>query len=277
MAKRHSKARATILIVLATATFATLSLVTWLGAPQTPGALASEYQTPPQSSSQLLQKYDLSTPAQTLRSQLKMQIDGDDEAMAELQALIAQQQLKAKLETLEIDREVISDGIAIVFTSYRIHGRTKKEALAFARQSADQPWLPLDVDIAAAGNPQLLQSIAAWQGQVPSKPATSENPLESPTQVTEGKIKVIQRAIQHFKLDMRMAPTTLHDLLVEPDVAAVAGRSRWRGPYLESGKTLVDGWGSPFHLKQTEEGPLRIVSAGEDGALGTSDDATGEK
>ncbi|MDA7980529.1 MAG: type II secretion system protein GspG [Pirellulales bacterium] len=90
---------------------------------------------------------------------------------------------------------------------------------------------------------------------------------------TQSQIKVLDTACKKYKMDMKVPPQTLDNLLEDPGDADSGGRSRWRGPYLE-GEIPMDQWDRPFELTTDANGKIVISSAGPDGTSGNEDDIT---
>jgi general secretion pathway protein G len=86
------------------------------------------------------------------------------------------------------------------------------------------------------------------------------------------QIAQINALVEGFKADTGGYPTTaegLDALLVAP--AGVG--ATWEGPYVQGGRLPLDGWGHNFVYRfPGKAGDFEIVSAGEDGVLGTADD-----
>lgn len=91
---------------------------------------------------------------------------------------------------------------------------------------------------------------------------------------TIAEIANLNMAIEAFKADTGGYPTTaegLDALLVAP--AGVG--ATWKGPYIAGGRLPTDGWGRNFEYRFPGKGKpadFEIVSAGDDGVPGTSDD-----
>ncbi|MDP1562574.1 MAG: type II secretion system major pseudopilin GspG [Pirellulaceae bacterium] len=86
------------------------------------------------------------------------------------------------------------------------------------------------------------------------------------------KARGYAEACKRFKVDVGFFPSQLEDLLSRPQ--GVSDR-KWRRPYVE--KLEMDPWNNPYTL-QTDpvNNRVLVVSAGQDGKLGTEDDISSE-
>ncbi len=90
---------------------------------------------------------------------------------------------------------------------------------------------------------------------------------------TRIQIEALEDQVQRYKIDMRQAPSTLDDLVIEPTTQTGTGtRSRWRGPYVEGGEIPMDAWGNPYQMEVNESNKVVVYSMGADGTQGTDDD-----
>lgn len=85
------------------------------------------------------------------------------------------------------------------------------------------------------------------------------------------QLDALDKALQGYRIDMGMYPTTsqgLNALVVQP-----AGEARWRGPYLQ-GDIPADPWGVAYQYKspgpQTKE--YELMSFGKDRVAGGAGD-----
>jgi general secretion pathway protein G len=86
---------------------------------------------------------------------------------------------------------------------------------------------------------------------------------------TRASISAISSAVEVYQMDMGRYPSSLDDLITNP------GGVNWDGPYVKGGKDkLVDAWGQPFSYKKNSGPDFKVISAGEDGSMGSSDDIT---
>jgi general secretion pathway protein G len=85
---------------------------------------------------------------------------------------------------------------------------------------------------------------------------------------TRASISAIANATSMYQMDVGRLPSSMDDLITNP------GAATWDGPYLKGGKgDLLDAWGIPFSYKK-EGKNFKIISAGEDGQMGSADDIT---
>lgn len=86
---------------------------------------------------------------------------------------------------------------------------------------------------------------------------------------TRASIAAIGSAIEVYQLDTGRFPSSLDNLLTD------SGEPNWSGPYLRGDKAaIVDSWGTPFSYKASTGNDYKIISAGPDLQLGSSDDVT---
>jgi len=81
--------------------------------------------------------------------------------------------------------------------------------------------------------------------------------------VTRATIAALSTAIDIYEVDTGRYPSSLASLL-ESD-----GSANWNGPYVK--EEVVDAWGTPFAY-EVIGGHARLISAGPDITVGTSDD-----
>jgi general secretion pathway protein G len=85
------------------------------------------------------------------------------------------------------------------------------------------------------------------------------------------QIGSISTALELYALDMGTFPATQSGLRVL--VAAPAGNTRWRGPYLKRAEGLVDPWGRPYQYRYPgHAGQPEVFSLGRDNAPGGVDE-----
>lgn len=82
--------------------------------------------------------------------------------------------------------------------------------------------------------------------------------------ITGGAMSHMDLAAKMYRLHTGAYPSALASLLKSD------GSPNWQGPYLEQ-KDIIDGWGTPLTYER-KDGVFRIVSAGADRKLDTSDD-----
>jgi general secretion pathway protein G len=80
----------------------------------------------------------------------------------------------------------------------------------------------------------------------------------------------LESTLQMYKIHNYRYPTTEQGL--EALVTKPSDAKRWRGPYTEKGK-LDDPWGTPYTYESDGKN-FKIISAGPDLEMGTSDDIT---
>lgn len=86
------------------------------------------------------------------------------------------------------------------------------------------------------------------------------------------KARGYAEACKRFKIDVGFFPTQLEDLLTRPQ--GVSDR-KWRRPFVE--KLEADPWNNPYTLQvDSVNNRVVVVSAGQDGKLGTEDDISSE-
>ncbi|SNR80455.1 type II secretion system major pseudopilin GspG [Desulfurobacterium atlanticum] len=94
---------------------------------------------------------------------------------------------------------------------------------------------------------------------------------ETKVKTTKVQLKEIKRALEMYKLDNGMYPTTsqgLKALVENPETPPVP--SHWR-QYLNA--VPKDGWGNDFvYISPADKHPFELKSKGPDGELGTEDD-----
>lgn len=82
---------------------------------------------------------------------------------------------------------------------------------------------------------------------------------------TTSTMQALKQAITLYNMQTGLYPETLRDLVEKPTNEEAA--QRWGGPYLEAKKVPRDGWGNPFHYRQTpdQENPYELYSFGAKG------------
>lgn len=90
---------------------------------------------------------------------------------------------------------------------------------------------------------------------------------KSKTQMARAQIEALDKALDQYRLDTGVYPTTaqgLAALLTQP-----AGEVNWRGPYLKK-ETPLDPWGNAYVYKSpgNDEREFELVSFGLDAAPG---------
>ena len=94
---------------------------------------------------------------------------------------------------------------------------------------------------------------------------------EAKIKTTKVQLKELKRALEMYKLDNGMYPTTeqgLKALVEKPKIPPEP--KKWK-KYLDS--VPKDGWGNDFvYISPAEKHPFELKSKGPDGELGTDDD-----
>jgi general secretion pathway protein G len=87
-------------------------------------------------------------------------------------------------------------------------------------------------------------------------------------QATRASIAAIATQVDVYQVDTGRYPAALDNLLTS------SGEPNWNGPYIRGGQAaLKDAWGTPFTYTGGDDG-YKIISAGKDLSVGTSDDLT---
>lgn len=94
---------------------------------------------------------------------------------------------------------------------------------------------------------------------------------KSEVKAARAQIDALEKALDHFRLDVGRYPTT------EQGLAALekrpAGEARWQGPYLRKGLP-ADPWGTPYqYIQPGEHGEFDLLSYGKDGKPGGEGEA----
>ena len=79
------------------------------------------------------------------------------------------------------------------------------------------------------------------------------------------QVRALSSNLDLYRMDTGRYPTTEQGLqaLVTPP----ADEARWRGPYIKSGKSLIDPWGNPYvYLAAPGGAQGAVISYGADGA-----------
>jgi general secretion pathway protein G len=84
---------------------------------------------------------------------------------------------------------------------------------------------------------------------------------------TRASIAAVSTAIDMYEVDTGRYPASLEALLNND------GSPSWSGPYLRGGLP-TDSWGTPLNLTREGERGFKVISAGPDLQMGTSDDIT---
>src|SRR5262249_31440863 len=74
-----------------------------------------------------LTKYNFSSPENALRSDMRMEANGDIHALIELNAKLDKKQLKEKSSSLEVKRTAEFDGKTALFIQYKSYDKKKKK------------------------------------------------------------------------------------------------------------------------------------------------------
>ncbi|WP_119154246.1 type II secretion system major pseudopilin GspG [Caldimonas tepidiphila] len=94
---------------------------------------------------------------------------------------------------------------------------------------------------------------------------------KSQEKVARAQIEAFDRALEQYRLDVGMLPST------EQGLAALAtapeGQSRWAGPYLKR-QVPLDPWGHPYHYRHPgSRAEFDLFSLGKDGRPGGEGEA----
>ena len=84
---------------------------------------------------------------------------------------------------------------------------------------------------------------------------------------TRASISNVATAINLYEMDTGRFPPSLQSLIQND------GAPNWNGPYIQ-GDLPRDAWGTPFEYRNAGDGTFKIISAGPDMQMGTSDDIT---
>jgi hypothetical protein len=85
-------------------------------------------------------RYDFSNPRAALVSEIKVKLNKDLLAMVELGLMEERPQLKEKLKTLEVRKEIERDGMRYLFVSFNEKGVKRYQALPFKRSAQTGHW-----------------------------------------------------------------------------------------------------------------------------------------
>jgi general secretion pathway protein G len=80
-------------------------------------------------------------------------------------------------------------------------------------------------------------------------------------------------SIDMFEFDTGRLPNKLDELVTRPDDVRIA--NQWGGPYIRSGRGLLDPWGRPYRYGPPNrrcQSSFALWSMGPDGSSGTADD-----
>jgi general secretion pathway protein G len=90
---------------------------------------------------------------------------------------------------------------------------------------------------------------------------------ESKTKAARVQVEDLSAALDMYKLDLGVYPTTeegLKALIESPD-----GAKRWNGPYLQKSKMPLDPWQQEYHyVSPGEHGKFDLYTLGADGKEG---------
>ncbi|NUX51887.1 type II secretion system protein GspG [Paraburkholderia sp. JPY418] len=95
---------------------------------------------------------------------------------------------------------------------------------------------------------------------------------KSNTKIARAQIDSLSKALDQYRLDMGVYPTTeegLQALMTKPQDA-----TNWSGPYLQKA-VPPDPWGRPYHYRSPgEHGDYDLYSLGKDGKVGGTGENT---
>ncbi len=90
----------------------------------------------------------------------------------------------------------------------------------------------------------------------------------SPSRNAKTEAQLLADECRRFNSNVGRYPTDLTELIVKPKKIEA---SIWRGPYLDYNVVPFDPWGNRYQLITQRENVF-VISAGEDGVLGSRDD-----
>ena len=91
---------------------------------------------------------------------------------------------------------------------------------------------------------------------------------KSEVQVARAQIDALEKALDQYRLDTRRYPSTEQGL--QALMARPAGEASWNGPYLRKA-VPNDPWGNPYVYRNAGGDSVEILSYGQDGKPGGSD------
>jgi len=118
----------------------------------------------------------------------------------------------------------------------------------------------------------LVVLLVGCQSRPASAPVRPERkPVDGTPRAAEAMIVYVGFAFETYRAHCGKYPSSLAALFAKP-----AGVSDdWRGPYLEGHAPVLDPWGREFHYA-SDGASFKLVSAGPDGVIGTTDDIGGK-
>ena len=94
---------------------------------------------------------------------------------------------------------------------------------------------------------------------------------KSEIQTTKAQIDALEKALDHYRLDVGHYPESTQGL--QALFQLPAGEQNWHGPYLKKAVPL-DPWGRPYNYKSPgEHGEFDLYSLGKDGKPGGTNEA----
>ncbi len=94
---------------------------------------------------------------------------------------------------------------------------------------------------------------------------------KSEIKATRAQIDALEKALDHYRLDVGRYPSTEQGLAAL--IKRPAGENRWQGPYLKKG-VPADPWGGAYQYVQPgEHGEFDLFSFGKDGKAGGEDES----
>jgi hypothetical protein len=118
-----------------------------------------------------LGKYNFSTPEEALRSNLRMEANGDVFARIELEEKLGRKEAKERISTLEVNRTAEFKGKTILFIQYKAtdkhtkEQKDRKQVVWFVKDEDTGIWQPTTpgADFQMMDK-KLSQDIAEWEG-----------------------------------------------------------------------------------------------------------------
>jgi general secretion pathway protein G len=94
---------------------------------------------------------------------------------------------------------------------------------------------------------------------------------KSEVQTTKAQMDALEKALDHYRLDVGHYPSTVQGLSAL--FQAPADEPKWRGPYLKKA-VPPDPWGHPYlYVSPGKHGEFDLLSLGKDGKPGGENEA----
>ena len=89
----------------------------------------------------------------------------------------------------------------------------------------------------------------------------------------KSQVAMLEDAVNMYVIAIGSCPTTKQGLaaLFAPP-AELAGKAKWKGPYLDNQQPPFDPWNNLYQYEAKSDQDFRIWSVGPDGTSGTKDD-----